>query len=102
MWLPRSDCAEEEGTRLTNLPRVLDLAGESRVGTCIMALRGGEEILAATCLGKLRLWGLVPATLVWKMEQDLVLWNGLKYHIQRDTCWACVEGISSVSLGGEV
>lgn len=80
-------------TCLTNLPRVLDLAGQSKVGTCIMALRGGEEILAATCLSRLRLWGLVPATLVWKTKQDLVLWNGFEYHIQRDTCWACVEGI---------
>lgn len=69
MWLPRSDCAEEEGTCLTSLPRVLGLAGQSEVGTsCIMALRGGGEILAATCLGKLHLWGLVPATLVWKTK----------------------------------
>lgn len=68
VWLPRSDCAEE-GTCLINPLRVLDLAGQSEVGTWIMALRGCGEILAATCLGKLRLWGLVPATLVWKTKK---------------------------------
>lgn len=86
VWLPRSDCAEEEGTCLTNLPRVLDLAGQSEMGTCVLTLSGGGEILAVTCLGKLHLWGLVPATLVWKIKRDLVLGNDLEYHIQRDTC----------------